>query len=374
MEAVGTLAGGIAHDFNNILAAMMGYTELALDDLQESGPASEKLRQVLIAGNRAVELVRQILNFSRMGEQQESFVEMFPLIRETLKMLRATLPATIEIQTDLPQGKYMILGDPIHINQVVMNLCTNAAQAMAEADGVLAVGLSTVELDKDTVKAFTNLKAGRYHKLMVSDTGIGMTKEVVERVFEPFFTTKEVDQGTGMGMAVVHGIVREHGGDITIYSEPGKGTTVNVYLPAQEEERAAGGADKELPVAGGNERILLVDDEKDLIKVGLQHLKRLGYEVTALTSSLEALERFQAGPHDFDLVITDYTMPEMTGVKLSQEILALRPDMPIIICTGFSQQFDDEKAKALGIRKLLMKPLSRRTIARAVREELDQTS
>ncbi|MBU1452666.1 MAG: response regulator, partial [Proteobacteria bacterium] len=373
MEAVGALAGGIAHDFNNILAAMMGYAELALDDLQGSGPVAEKLRHVLVAGNRAVELVRQILNFSRQGEHEERPLSLAPLIEETLKMLRSSLPATIGIQADLPKGKCLVLADPVHVNQVVMNLCTNAAQAMEEAGGVLAIGLSTIDLDQDTVKNFATLKAGKYHKLTVSDTGIGMTGEVAERVFEPFFTTKEPGKGTGMGLAVVHGIVREHGGDITVYSEPGKGTTVSVYLPMQEAEQDGSEAEKKPLARGGSERILLVDDETALAEVGLQILKRLGYAVTALTSSREALEKFKAGPNDFDLVITDYTMPEMTGAKLSQEILAIRPGMPIIICTGFSQQLDDEKAKELGIRRLLMKPISRITIAQTVREALDET-
>ncbi|MBU1154496.1 MAG: PAS domain S-box protein [Proteobacteria bacterium] len=371
MEAVGTLAGGIAHDFNNILAAMMGYTELALDDLEGTGPVVEKLCQVLIAGNRAAELVRQILHFSRIGEQEDRPLALSPLIRESLKLLRASLPATIEIQMDLPESGCQVLADPVHIHQIIMNLCTNAAQAMAEAGGVLAIELSTVNMDEDTVKTFATLKAGKYHKLTVSDNGIGMTKGVVDRVFEPFFTTKETGKGTGMGMAVVHGIVREHGGDISIYSEPGQGTTVNVYLPVLETELVTDETEIHLPVVGGTERILLVDDEKALAEIGLRALKYLGYAVTAFTSSREALERFRAGPDDFDLVITDYTMPEMTGAKLSQKILALRPDTPIIICTGFSQQLDDEKAKALGIRKLLMKPLSRGTLARAVREALD---
>ena len=217
MEAVGTLAGGIAHDFNNILAVIMGYTELALDDLQGAGPVSEKLQHVLVAGNRATELVRQILHFSRQGDQEEHPLALLPIIMETLQMLRASLPATVEIQTDLPESQCLALADPVHIHQVVMNLCTNAAQAMEEAEsGVLTVGLSTVMLDEDTVKNFTTLKAGKYHRLAVSDIGTGMTREVIGKAFDPFFTTKEPGQGTGMGLAVVHGIVREHGGDIPL--------------------------------------------------------------------------------------------------------------------------------------------------------------
>ena len=372
MEAVGTLAGGIAHDFNNILAAMMGYTELALDDLRGAGPASEKLQHVLVAGNRAAELVRQILHFSRLGEQEERPLALLPIITETLQMLRASLPATIEIQTDLTESQCQALADPVQIHQVIMNLCTNAAQAMQEEGGVLAIGLSTVELDEDTLKNFTTLKAGKFHKLTVSDTGTGMTREVVERAFEPFFTTKGPGQGTGMGLAVVHGIVREHGGDITLYSEPGQGTTVNVYFPALEEKHAADENEEPVQIVGGSERILLVDDEKALADIGLKTLKHLGYAVTAFTSSREALGSFKAGPDNFDLVITDYTMPGMTGSKLSQEILAIRPGMPIIICTGFSQQLDEEKARRIGARKLLMKPLSRLSIAQAVRKVLDQ--
>ncbi|MBU4565821.1 MAG: PAS domain S-box protein [Desulfarculus sp.] len=371
MEAVGTLAGGIAHDFNNILAAMMGYTELALDDLKGEGPVAEKLRQVLIAGNRAAELVRQILYFSRIGEQEDRPLALSPLIKESLKLLRASLPATIEIQMDLPENGCQVLADPVHIHQIVMNLCTNAAQSMAEAGGVLAIGLSTIIVDEDTIKTFSTIKAGRYHKITVSDNGIGMTRRVVDRAFEPFFTTKEPGQGTGMGLAVVQGIVQEHGGDVSIYSEVGKGTTVNVFLPALETEHIPDALEKYLEVAGGTERIILVDDEKALAEIGLSTLQHLGYAVTAFTSSQEALEKFKAAPDDFDLVISDYTMPEMTGAKLSQKILALRPDTPIIICTGFSQQLDDEKAKELGIRKLLMKPLSRGALARAVREALD---
>ena len=373
MEAIGTLAGGIAHDFNNILAAIMGYTELALDDLQGSGPAAEKLQQVLIAGNRAVELVRQILSFSRQGAQRERFLDLATLIQETLKLLKASLPATIEIKTDLEKSNSQVLTDPVHINQVVMNLCTNAAQAMEDyPGGVLTINLSTVDLDEDAVKTFVALKVGKYFKLMVGDTGIGMTEDVIARMFEPFFTTKPRGKGTGMGLAVVHGIVERMHGEITVQSEPGKGTTVIVYLPVVEAGQVADENGKDRAAEGGIARLLLVDDEETLVELGTQILKRLGYEVTAFTSSLEALERFKAGPNDFDLVITDYTMPEMTGAKLSQEILAIRPGMPIIICTGYSQQIDDEKARALGVRKLLMKPLSRGAIAQAVREVLDQ--
>jgi len=372
MEALGTLAGGIAHDFNNILAAMMGYTELALMDISSGLPNKERLEQILKSGLRAKNLIQQILSFSRRSDPERKPIQITPVIAETLKLLRATLPTTIEIVQEVDPGPDNVFADPTQIHQLLMNLGANAAHAMRDRGGVLKVGLKRFDLDKKWVTANAELNPGAYTKLTVSDTGEGMDKNTLERIFEPFFTTKETGQGTGMGLAVTHGIVKAHGGAITVKSEPGKGSTFYVYLPLLEteaEEDAPGDAES-LPT--GTEHVLFVDDETVLVDIGRQMLERLGYHVTARTSSIEALEVFKAKPDSFHLVITDQTMPNMTGVDLTKEILRIRPDIPIIICTGYNARISAITAEEIGVRRILMKPMVIREVAQAVRRVLDK--
>lgn len=372
MEAIGTLAGGIAHDFNNVLGAIMGYTELTLEDLPEGGFEAENLERVLEAGHRAKNLVQQILSFSRQTEQELVPVRMAGIAEETMKLLRPSIPTTIEMTCDLGGAHENILADPIQIHQVIMNLCTNAAQAMEEKGGVLDIKLSPVDIDEEASRGYAELRAGRYLRLMVSDTGPGMNNETLQRIFEPFFTTKEANKGTGMGLAVVHGIVKHHGGEITVYSEVGRGSTFNVYLPVHEGEEASNQEAHPAPPITGTERVLLVDDEEALVALGKEMLRRLGYHVTAFTSSVEALDYFRSHPDDFDVVVSDYTMPKITGVVLGLELLRLRPKLPIIIVTGFTQQLTPERAFLLGIKRVVMKPLTGSGVARVIREVLDE--
>jgi PAS domain S-box-containing protein len=372
MEAMGTLAGGIAHDFNNMLAAMMGYTELTLQDLPDAGPEAENLKQVLKAGDRAKNLVRQILSFSRQSEQDHVPAELGPIVKEAVKLLRASIPSTIEIRQKFQGGEEGVLADPIQIHQLVMNLCTNSAQAMEEKGGLLQVGLALVDLDRGAAGQNPDLHPGRYLRLTVKDTGVGIDPKTLVRIFDPFFTTKEVDKGTGMGLAVVHGIVEGHGGAITVESQPGRGTTFNVYFPVLEGAEAPVQLVGKVALSTGTERILLVDDEEALADLGGKTLERLGYSVKTFTSSLRALKYFKAHWEEFDLVITDYTMPKMTGVSLAKEILGIRPGLPIIITTGFSQPLTGEKVRSLGIKRVLRKPLRANRMAQVVREVLDE--
>ena len=373
MEALGTLAGGIAHDFNNVLAAMMGYTELALEDIAEEAPGKEHLQQVLKSGVRAKNLVQQILSFSRRTDPEKKPLQLAPIIKETMNLLRATTPTTIEIIQEVEAGPHTVLADPTQIHQLLMNLCTNAAHAMREQGGTLKISLERVDFEKITAALRADLRPGAYNRLSVSDNGEGMDKETVERIFEPFFTTKETGQGTGMGLAVVHGIVKSHGGIIKVDSESGKGSTFHVYLPFAGSQAEVDDTtdEKRLPI--GTESVLFVDDETVLSDIGKKMLERLGYQVTAMTSSLEALKAFEAKPDRFHLVITDQTMPKMTGTQLAKEMLRIRPDIPIIICTGFSAQISEEKTKELGVRRLLIKPFVLRDVAEVIREVLDES-
>lgn len=377
MEAIGTLAGGIAHDFNNILAAIMGYTDMAIEEVPEASPTHAKLREVLNSANRAKDLIKQILLFSRQGKSRFSSdrggVPATSIIKEALKLLRATLPTTIEIRQDIAAASHgLVKADPTQIHQILMNLCTNAGHAMREKGGTLDVSLSDVEAETGTLPFVADLAPGPYVELTVKDTGCGMEPALVERIFEPFFTTKDQGEGTGMGLAVVHGIVKGVGGAITVQSEPGRGSTFHVYLPKAEHETGSASA-PDIPIHRGKGRILFVDDEETLVDVGRQMLERLGYGVVAVTSSSEAYEQFCAHPLQFDLLITDHTMPHMTGLDLAKKVMALRSDISVILCTGYNEAITEETALALGIKVLLMKPLAMRDIAQAVWRVLGQT-
>ena len=369
MQSIGTLAGGIAHDFNNILSAIIGYTELTVDYLEKGSLPYNNLQEVLEAGERAKDLINQILAFSRQSEQDLKPLQLKLIVKEVLKLIRATLPSTIEIHQDL-QSDAAILGDQIKIHQVLMNLCTNASHAMLEKGGMLSVSLSEVELDSSFIVKHFDIKSGSYLKLSISDTGHGMPARVLEHIFDPFFTTKEKGQGTGMGLSVVHGIAKSHNGTIHVYSEPGEGSTFNVYLPIIEKQLEQKIRD-EKPMPTGTEHILFVDDEESLIDMGKQLLVSLGYDVTTRINSIEAFELFKTRPDAFDLVITDLTMPNMTGDELAKKLMAIRPDIPVILCTGFSTRITEEKSKNMGIRAFILKPLIRKDIAGTIRKVLD---
>jgi PAS domain S-box-containing protein len=369
MEALGTLAGGVAHDFNNILMPITINTELALLDTPEGNPLCQYLQPVLDAAKRGKDLVGQIITFSRQREAERKPVKVGPIVREAIQFLRSSLPRNIEIQDRIETESDTVLGDATQIHQVLMNLSSNAAYAMREKGGILDVRLTGSDVDSDLAAKYPALKEGPHVKLTISDTGCGMSREVVERVFDPFFTTKKPGEGTGMGLAVVHGIVKNHKGAITVYSEMGKGTTFNIFLPRiQDEIRAESGSLESIPA--GRERILVVDDEEPQLQSVTRMLEKLGYNVVAKTDSLEALDLFQSEPDAFDLVITDQTMPKMTGDKLVRSILSIRPDIPVILCTGFSEVIDADEAKALGIREFVMKPFTVREMAEKIRKGL----
>lgn len=372
MEALGTLAGGIAHDFNNILGIIIGYTDMAYWETPPQSPIHRQLEQVLKAADRAKELVRQILAFSRRSEHERSCVEVGLIVKEVMKMLRASLPTTIEIKTEVT-SKGQIMADPSQIHQLLMNLCTNAAHAMRERSGVLAVTLTDVHIAPEAIAPHSERQPGPHLQLTVEDTGQGMESSVLDRIFDPFFTTKEPGVGTGLGLAVVHGIVTSLNGAIEVSSTPGQGTTFQVLLPARqaaavtEKEQAAG-------LAGGREHILLVEDERQLAIIAKQMLERLGYAVEYQTDGIEALQNFhrQMLQNPFDLVITDMTMPRLTGLELASRLHRLQPDLPIILCTGFSEMVSSEQARSLGIQGLLMKPFTWEQLAELIREVLSE--
>jgi PAS domain S-box-containing protein len=372
MQAMGTLSGGIAHDFNNILTPIIGYTELMMSTIPEESQTKWMLERIINASYRAKDLVKQILTFSRQTEQEMEPVQINLIIKEALRLLRASLPTTIEIRQNI-ECDSLILGDPTQIHQVFMNLCTNAGHAMQEKGGILEVNLSQVEIDAEFAARHSNITPGPYIRITVADSGHGMTPEVMERIFDPFFTTKSRSEGTGMGLSVVHGIVKNHDGVISGYSEPDKGSVFHVYLPVFAEDITSIG-DTNKPPPTGDERILFIDDEEAIIEIGAHVFESLGYDVTTEKSSVDALALFKSKPDDFDLIITDMTMPVMTGDKLAHEMLHTRPDIPIIICTGYSTQMTKEKAEDIGIRAFVMKPITKHEIAETIRQILDQNA
>ncbi len=369
LEALGTLAGGIAHDFNNILNPIFINTELLLLDPGLDDSARQQLELTLRAAERGRDLVKQIITFSRQKELERKPFRAGPVLKEALKFLRASLPAVIEIRADIREERDLVLGDPAQIHQLVMNLCNNAAYSMRDKGGVLSVTLADIDVDQALASRHPGLKTGPYVRLTVADTGTGMTPEVMDRAFDPFFTTKRPGEGAGMGLAVVNGIVRDTGGVIDVASEPGRGSTFTVFLPrASREAPVREAVPNGLP--GGSERILFIDDEDMQVQSAVAMLQRLGYLVFTATDSAEALTLFRSVPDGFDLVITDQTMPQITGVKVAQELLKIRPGLPIILCTGFSETVDAAEARALGIREFLMKPYSIREMAETIRRVL----
>jgi nitrogen-specific signal transduction histidine kinase/ActR/RegA family two-component response regulator len=374
MEAIGTLAGGIAHDFNNILSVIIGNSNLLelSDHLAEEDRSY--LRQVLNAGERAKQLVKQILAFSRRSEPKQVLVNLKPLVKETCDFLKSTMPSSIELRQNIRVNpEAAILGDPTQVQQVLMNLCTNAAHAMEKREtGLLEIRLEKRLLTRDEAQFQPDVEPGEFLQLTVADNGDGIDPAVLERIFEPYFTTKTKEKGTGLGLSVVHGIVREHGGFVKVYSEIGRGSEFHVFFPAASRgaSETAGVLDRKLP--GGTEKILLVDDEKPLADMGKIMLERLGYTVDTRTSPVEAMEAFRANPGKYDAVITDMSMPQMSGISLSKKLLEMRGSIPILLCTGFSDRTNEERARSVGIKEFAFKPLSLAQLANTLRNMLNE--
>ncbi len=370
MEALGTLAGGIAHDFNNILASILGYTELALEDAEKGTLLEDNLREVLTAGKRAKELVQQILAFARRSDERIKPIQVRAIVKETIKLIRSSLPATISIEQNIASDA-SILGNPTQVHRILMNLCTNAGHAMAQRGGVLRIDLIDSHVDAAWGRRYPELAAGHYLILSVADTGHGIPADILPSIFEPYFTTKETGQGTGMGLAMVHGIVESYGGKIFVESEIGRGTVFSIYFPVagSPAEQKENGAE---PLPAGHERILLVDDELPITLMGRQTLERLGYSVVTETDSRRALTLFQTAPEAFDLVITDMTMPHMTGDILAAELMRIRPDIPVILCTGYSRTLSEETVAKLPIKALAFKPIVKKELALTIRNILDE--
>jgi PAS domain S-box-containing protein len=372
MEAIGTLAGGIAHDFNNILTVIGGYTELLKETIAPDAEAAEKLQAVSLATGRATKLVRQILTFSRQEKAQRQPTRLAPVVDEAVKFLRSTIPVTIEISSSLAPDAPVVLGDATQIHQIIMNLGTNAWHAMKKGPGKLEVKLESFTVDRDMAVLNSSLRPGRYARLSVADSGTGMDKATVARIFEPFFTTKPVGEGTGLGLAVVHGIMQSHDGAITVYSEPGQGTAFHLYFPALESAVSEKGIEDGSIPRGHGERILYLDDELLLAKLGKEVLDRLGYAAEQQTNALEALELVRAEPKRFDLVITDQTMPGMTGIEFAREITSIRPSLPVVLTTGYTWNMKTERLREAGIRELLLKPATMQQLGTIVHQVLAQ--
>ena len=369
MEAIGTLAGGIAHDFNNILGAILGYTEMAKDTVPSGSMAGKNLDKVLEASHRAATLVKQILAYSRQTHIENVPLDLAPLVNEAIKLIRPSLPSTIAILQQIDTATRPILADPTQIHQILMNLCTNAFHAMEQTGGMLEITLNDCELSPSDLQPYPEVQPGNFLKLTISDTGTGIESEIGGRIFDPYFTTKGVGKGTGMGLAIVHGIVTSYGGFITRENNPGNGTVFRVFIPAIDQEIAP----EVMPVEAvplGSGRILWVDDEVVLAELGKSMLERWGYEVTVQSSSLEAFTVFQGDPDQFDAVITDQTMPGLTGMDLARQMLQIRPDLPIILCTGYSTLVNEEQAMAQGITEFVMKPLTKNLMATILKRAL----
>ncbi len=371
MEAIGTLAGGIAHDFNNILSAIIGFTELTIEDVKDDEFLTDNMNEVLIASERARGLIQQILTFSRQTEKELRPIALTLVAKEIVKLLRATLPTTIDIRQNFTSDR-LILGDTTQIHQLIMNLCTNASHAMQKRGGILQLTICDLPLEASNISLLPELQPGNYLKLIISDTGHGIPEQNLERIFDPFYTTKKNGEGTGLGLSVVHGIVQSLKGAIRVESREGKGTTFEIYFPTVERPRDKAPAHDDEPM-GGTEHILLVDDEPSLLKAGSRMLERLGYRITPCNSSPDALKLFRKAPERFDLVISDLTMPHLTGEAFAAEIKRLKPEIPIIVCTGFGAAITVDTAIESGISAIVNKPIIKRNIARTVRQALDGT-
>ncbi|BHH85337.1 hybrid sensor histidine kinase/response regulator [Desulforhopalus sp. 52FAK] len=373
MESIGKLAGGIAHEFNNMLAIIMGNNELIIDELPQRSPARESTEEIRIAGLRARDVVKQLLTFSRQDDAVKKVMDLQLAVQESMKLIRSTIPVNIKIEQNLSADTYQVIGNDTQINQLLINLCNNAVDALPEKDGVITIELHNEIIGMQQTKYQSKLKPGQYTKLIVSDNGSGMDSATLDRVFEPYFTTKAIGKGTGIGMAVAHGIVERHGGAIIVDSQPGKGTTFTIFLPAHESlcEQEAGKRDI-LPV--GDECILYVDDEPLLAKLGKRLLEHFGYTAVSITDPVKALDMVRADPNKFDLLITDMAMPSMTGDQLVIEILKIRKDMPTIICTGYSARISEKEAVEIGVRSYMMKPINKSELAKVVRKVLDETT
>jgi len=373
MESLGTLAGGIAHDFNNILSSIMGYAQLTQSHIPQNSEAMDSLAQIIIGGQRAAELVKQISTLGRKTEYNMASVEVQKIITETLKLLRPSLPTTIEIISDIDQDCPPIFADAVQIHQVIMNLCTNAYHAMRkQKSGVLEISLKRLDVQADKVIPQLNLQSGDYLQLQISDNGLGMDKTTLEKIFEPYFTTKKIGEGTGLGLAVAHGIIQDFGGYISVYSEPGKGSCFKVYLPLPNSLPVAEEKRTSAKSPMGTERLLVVDDEEALSNLIKAMLERYGYQVTNTIASPEALQLFKQTPELFDLVITDYAMPNMDGIDLATELLRVRPELPVLLCTGFNDKEKTEQALQAGIKACINKPMQAEELALMVRQTLDQ--
>ena len=372
MEGIGTLAGGIAHEFNNILGIIIGNTELAIDDVPEWNPAKECLKEIRAASMRAKDVVRHILSFARKTPAQRQPIQISTIIRDSLKLMRASIPTTIEIRQNLSCESEIILADPTEINQILMNLCTNSLYALSEETGELEVTLESINLDEDSASLYDNLETGNFVKLTVKDTGEGIDPKIMDRIFDPYFTTGSLAERTGMGLAIVYGIVKKHDGAIKASSELGKGTVFEVLFPLIEETVQPELEEEPEALPTGTERILFVDDEVSLGKMAKQMLERLGYQVVTKTNPKEALALFKSEPDQFDMVITDMAMPQMAGDRLAQELMKIRKDIPVILCTGHSARIDETRAKELGLAAYVMKPLVTRDFTNTVRKVLDE--
>lgn len=369
MESIGTLAAGIAHDFNNILTPIMLNSTAALMDMPKKSPARKHIEHILKSADRAKDLVEHMLTYSRKGEYDLKAMNFQDVLMEALKFIRASIPSIIEIRQKI-ESCGPLLADPTQMHQVVMNLCTNAYQAMRESGGILELALAEVDIDEEFARSHMNLRPCRYVRFTVRDTGHGMDEATMERIFDPFFTTKGTG-GTGLGLSVVHGIVISHGGDIDVQSQPGKGTTFQIYLPRASEQLNQVEAKKDEPVLTGKERILFVDDEAEIASMGKEMLERLGYAVTAKTDSPEALEEFRTNPEKYDLVVTDYTMPKMNGLELAKELNNIRPDILVVLASGFNDEITSEKRQTSGISSTLKKPYAITDLAKSLRQLMD---
>jgi two-component system, cell cycle sensor histidine kinase and response regulator CckA len=370
MESIGTMAGGVAHNFNNILCVILGNAELAMDYAADTAPAREFLEQIMMAGQRGADLVKQILKFSHKTDHAYSRIDAVAVIGETIRFLRSVVPSTVDIRADLPHAELPFAADPAQVQQVLMNLCLNSAREIEEKGGTIDIAADIAALKPADVKQRPGLSPGEYVRIAVRDNGPGIDPGIIDRIFDPFFTTQEVGKGDGLGLSVVHGIVKDHGGAVFVDSRPGGGAVFTLFFPASSEKpRAEPGPTGEIPT--GDETILFVDDEESIVNMAALMIGRLGYEVQTLLDPVAALDLFRSAPQRFDLVISDMTMPGMTGTALFEKLREIRPDIPVILCTGHSAQIDRAKAEALGFDGFVMKPVGGRELGMAIRKALD---